>query len=195
MTDNYLYIIVALLPLSACMVVLQVNPYHALVVRGILGAVAALVYAVFGGADVALTEALVGTMLAITLYAVAVRSSMLMRLGVLANEEADADSSPSQNRHLQALLNDLRTMLSRHYMRLEIVTYPDAHTLQQALQQKEVHSICTPIPPESVNDTEAPPHYQTLTRVQRLHTLMQDELPPSTMQLSYVPHPANREAH
>ncbi|MCU0523715.1 MAG: DUF4040 domain-containing protein [Elainella sp. Prado103] len=82
-SNSYLYLIALLLPLSAAMVVFQTNPYHALVIRGILGAMAALVYALFGAADVALTEALVGTMLAITLYAVAVRSSMVMRLGVL----------------------------------------------------------------------------------------------------------------
>lgn len=82
MTDDvYLIAITALLPLTAVMLVLQVNPYQALVMRGILGAIAALVYALFGAADVALTEALVGTMLSITLYAVAVRSSMEMRLG------------------------------------------------------------------------------------------------------------------
>ena len=57
MNDFYLYVITALLPLSAGLTVLQVNPYHALVIRGILGAVAALVYAMFGAADVALTEA------------------------------------------------------------------------------------------------------------------------------------------
>ncbi len=61
--DLYVVAITALLPLTACMVVLQVNPYHALVIRGIFGAVAALVYALFGAADVGLTEALVGTML------------------------------------------------------------------------------------------------------------------------------------
>ena len=81
--DNYTYVIVALLPLVSLMLVFQTNPYQALVVRAILGAVAALVYAVLGGADVALTEALVGTMLAITLYVVAVRSSLVVRLGVL----------------------------------------------------------------------------------------------------------------
>ncbi|RMF69764.1 MAG: DUF4040 domain-containing protein [Cyanobacteria bacterium J069] len=84
--DEYVYAITALLPLSAAMLVLQVNPYHALVIRGILGAVAALVYTLLGAADVALTEALVGTMLAVTLYAVAVRSSMVLRLGVLKDE-------------------------------------------------------------------------------------------------------------
>lgn len=84
--DFYVVVITALLPLTAVMLVTQANPYHALIIRGILGAVAALVYALFGAADVALTEALVGTMLSITLYAVAVRSSLSLRLGVIAGE-------------------------------------------------------------------------------------------------------------
>ena len=65
--DSYIYAIMLLLPLSAAMVIVQGNPYQALIMRGILGAIAALVYAMLGGADVALTESLVGTMLAITL--------------------------------------------------------------------------------------------------------------------------------
>ncbi len=48
MIDSYVYVIIALLPLSAFILVFQVNPYHALVIRGILGAVAALVYGVLG---------------------------------------------------------------------------------------------------------------------------------------------------
>ncbi len=63
--DSYLYVMTALLPIAASMVVFQVNPYHALVIGGILGAIAALVYTVLGAADVALTEALVGTLLAL----------------------------------------------------------------------------------------------------------------------------------
>jgi putative multicomponent Na+:H+ antiporter subunit B len=70
MTELCLYAIAALLPLIASMLVFQSNPYNALILRGILGAVAALVYAILGAADVALTEALMGTLLAITLYAV-----------------------------------------------------------------------------------------------------------------------------
>ena len=38
--DSYIYGITALLPLAAAMLVFQVNPYHALVMRGILGATA-----------------------------------------------------------------------------------------------------------------------------------------------------------
>ncbi|MCP9848892.1 hydrogenase subunit MbhD domain-containing protein [Cyanobium sp. Morenito 9A2] len=72
----------ALLPLTALLTVSQRRPAQALVLRGMLGAVAALVYALMGAADVALTEALVGTLLATVLYAVALRSSMVLRLGL-----------------------------------------------------------------------------------------------------------------
>lgn len=68
--------IVALMPLTALLLVLQTNPYRALIVRGVLGALAALIYALLGAADVALTEALVGTLLSMTLYAIAIRSSL-----------------------------------------------------------------------------------------------------------------------
>ena len=74
--DVAIVIIVVLLPLTASLLVSQQNPYYALVIRGILGAIAALSYALLGAADVALTEALVGTMLSVTLYAIAIRSSM-----------------------------------------------------------------------------------------------------------------------
>lgn len=75
----------ALLPLSAILLVAQTNPYQTLVLRGLLGAVSALIYALLGAADVALTEALVGTLLSTTLYAVALRSSMVLRVAVPAD--------------------------------------------------------------------------------------------------------------
>jgi uncharacterized MnhB-related membrane protein len=73
--QTYLLAIVALMPMVGGLLVFQTSPYQALVLRGILGAIAALVYALFGAADVALTEALVGTMLSMTLYVVAIFSS------------------------------------------------------------------------------------------------------------------------
>jgi putative multicomponent Na+:H+ antiporter subunit B len=81
--DSYVYAIAILLPISAGMLISQTNPYNALVIRGILGALSALVYTILGAADVALTEALVGAFLATMLYAVAVRSSLVLRLGVV----------------------------------------------------------------------------------------------------------------
>ncbi|MBE9075727.1 DUF4040 domain-containing protein [Romeria aff. gracilis LEGE 07310] len=179
--DWYMVAIAALLPLTACMLVLQVNPYHALVIRGILGAVAALVYALFGAADVALTEALVGTMLSITLYAVAVRSSMSMRLGVL---EPQADPPES-------LLMALREVLRQHQMRLERVPYANLSALRAALEAQEIHAACIPglsVAQSMAEEESTPlsqadrlPHLQI--RVRRLHDIMQAELPPGQTRL------------
>jgi uncharacterized MnhB-related membrane protein len=214
--DFYVFAIAALLPLIVCLLVFQVNPYHALVIRGILGAVAALVYALFGAADVALTEALVGTMLSITLYAVAVRSSMSMRMGVLAGvfEDEPAASRAALKRpvphaatpnaiaeHITAnleqaypsdqLLATLRRMLSKHHMRLELVTYTNVEALQTALLEKEVHTTCVVLEPGSTRDTayaahaEAQPPFIIQTRIQRLYDIMQAELPPTAAGLTY----------
>jgi putative multicomponent Na+:H+ antiporter subunit B len=175
MTDSYLYFLVALLPIAGIMVVSQANPYHALVIRGILGAIAAMIYAVLGAADVALTEALVGNMLAITLYAVAVRSSLVMRLGILQNE---ADSEPPL---WAQLTHDLRTVLKKRHLRLEWVPYENLQSLQRALLDREVHGIC-----EVRSDSnEAAPHLITL-RVQRLHEILMNELPPKITHFSYL---------
>lgn len=191
MSDLYLYVIVALLPLSACMLVFQVNPYYALVVRGILGAVAALVYAVLGAADVALTEALVGTMLSITLYAVAVRSSLVMRLGVLQSASEGtphAEVAPLP----QAVMDPLRALLSKRHMRLEIVPYADPQALNQALAEKAVHAIFAEDSQEPVSAApQAWPAYRILTRIRRLSDLMQAELPSGTAQIALV-NPAER---
>lgn len=196
--ELYVYVIVALLPLTACMLVFQVNPYHALVIRGILGAVAALVYALLGAADVALTEALVGTMLSITLYAVAVRSSMSMRLGVLEpipdamSKGFLASTDGSHTLLTEPLLTDLRQVLSRYHMRLELVTYPSLQAMQTALEAKDIHAICTAPQSGALHESPRspalndPPSYHLQTRVQRLYTLLQGGLPLNGAKLSYI---------
>ncbi|MBD2187288.1 DUF4040 domain-containing protein [Pseudanabaena mucicola] len=113
--DGYVYAIAVLLPISASMLVFQTNPYKALVIRGILGAVSALVYTILGAADVALTEALVGAFLATMLQAVAVRSSLVLRLGVV--EE-------------MAIAHDLEEELNKLYL-------PFGQLGQKELQQPE----------------------------------------------------------
>lgn len=181
--DSSLYIIIALLPLVAGLLVCQVSPYKALIIRGILGAVAALVYAVLGAADVALTEALVGTMLAITLYAVAVRSSMVMRLGVL---EEDGESRDEQ------LMETLRTLLKPYQVRLERVTYPNWQALHQALMAKEIHGMCfrvgrSPHYLDAVGsmagDTSL---FHLAVRVRRLYELLGDGVQSATATIEYV---------
>jgi putative multicomponent Na+:H+ antiporter subunit B len=180
MNESYLYVIVALLPLTAAMVMLQSNPYHALVIRGVLGAMAALVYALLGAADVSLTEALMGTMLAVTLYAVAIRSSLVMRLGVIA-EETDAV--------LEQLKTQLQTVLNKRYMRLELVPYSDNQALQQALNDKEVHAVCI----RQEKDENLP--YKTTIRLPYLYDIFKNELTAENTILTCIETPKLEEKH
>jgi len=182
--DNSVYIIVALLPLVALTSVLQANPYQALVLRGILGAIAALIYAVLGAADVALTEALVGTMLAITLYVVAVRSSLVMRLGVLPTETETNDS-------LQELITQIRKVIHQYHLRLEIVEYPHLEALKGALQEKQIEAICTTHQEENLSQNQtavadSEPTYHTAIRVPRLYEIMEKELVFPDTTVTYV---------
>jgi putative multicomponent Na+:H+ antiporter subunit B len=205
MTDSYIYIIIALLPLTACMLVFQVNPYHALVIRGILGAVAALVYAVLGAADVALTEALVGTMLAITLYVVAVRSSLVMRLGILKDGTSEGSESLQDDGKagcdFEELIDNLRTTISKYHLRLELVTYPDRQALNQGLIEKKIHATLTKSEiwerddqKHTVGEDERQP-YQTAIGVRRLYEIMQSELSSSQTILTYVGAAKAQEKH
>lgn len=163
MEDSVLAVIVVLLPLTASLVVTQVNPYHALVMRGILGTIAALIYALFGAADVALTEALVGTMLSITLYAIAVRSSLSMRLGVIEGSPV-LDASSFEARQF---LQQVRQGLQPQHMRLELAAYGNAEQLEAALRDREVHSIAL----EPTSDGAA---YRLITRVPRLQDILSE---------------------
>ncbi|MEA5553364.1 DUF4040 domain-containing protein [Anabaena cylindrica UHCC 0172] len=178
MNDSYLYIIIALLPLTAGMLVTQVNPYHALVIRGVLGAVAALVDAVLGAGDVALTEALMGTVLSIALYAIAVRSSLVLRLGVIEDQLIEKN----QESNFQELINDFRSIFSKHYMRLEIVPYNSSKCLQKALTEKEVHATCASL----AQTDQAQETYQTAIRVQRIYNIIESELSSPNTTLTYI---------
>jgi putative multicomponent Na+:H+ antiporter subunit B len=183
--DSYVYAIAALLPLTAAMVVLQTNPYRALVVRGILGAIAALVYTVLGAADVALTEALVGTLLAITLYAIAVRSSLVLRLGVL-QEDVETAGDPSSDRisPFQQSMQDLRTIFNKYHLRVELVSYIDPKSLQQGLLDKEVHAICDRSQPDRLT-----------TRLRRIYEIVQAELPSFQILLKSIEPANSQESH
>lgn len=190
--DSYIYILTALLPLAACMVVVQVNPYHALVIRGILGAIAALVYSVFGAADVALTEALMGTMLAITLYAVAVRSSLVMRLGVLEEEKVESEGdvlkvelTVESPRDFNSLMNDFRRIFNKYYLRIEVVPFTCVEALHRALMEKEIHASCVPVLDSDAAGNAETKHYQTVTRILRLYDIMQPEISSINTSLDY----------
>ena len=185
MIESYVYVIIALLPLVALMLVFQVNPYHALVIRAILGAVSALVYAVLGAADVALTEALVGTMLAITLYAVAVRSSLVMRLGILKQGETETEG-------YFALIANIRKVINKYHLRLELVEYSDLQALELGLLRKEVHATCSKLEQLESDNKRT---YQTAVRVRHLFEIMETELMSPETTLTYITIPNMEDKH
>lgn len=158
--DGIMLAIAVLLPVSAGLVVVQRSPYQALVMRGILGGVAALVYALLGAADVALTEALVGTMLSITLYAVAVRSSLTLRLGILSNQ---TEHLTLPNGIEQALL----TAIAPYHLRLEIVPCP--------------HSGKPIIPNQAPQVVYDPASMTLITPIERLAEIFTAAIPPSQL--------------
>ncbi len=119
----------------------------------------------------ALTEALVGTLLAITLYAIAVRSSMVMRLAVLEETLTKVDGK------FNDFVANLRQILRKYCLRLEFVPYNDPEALHQALLSKEVHALCLVNPDQN--------SYQTTIRVKRLYDLIQRELVAPNIRLDY----------
>ena len=210
MIDKYIYVIVALLPLTSAILLFETNPYNALILRGILGGVAALVYAVLGAADVALTEALVGTMLAVTLYVIAVRSSLVMRLGIVkeklnANAELELvnttksqeilekDNSTSSDQvtsnklenqsdnYQEELLTNLKKVIKQYHLRLELVEYANSQALEQALIEKEVHAISS-----KRTESDNQPSYLTKIRIHRLFEILQTELTSPETSLKYI---------
>lgn len=192
-----LYVITALLPIAAMMVVFQTNPYHALVIRGMLGVIAALTYSVLGAPDVALTEALVGTLLAITLYAVAVRSSLVLILGM-----TQADMTHHQETaHFKTLLADLKSAFQPYSVRIKIQSYNDSQTLHQALTQQEIHAILEPVQAplpivpqldqnqetraESSRPSMLAKPFKILVRVSRVYDIMASSPISTAAQLTY----------
>lgn len=183
MIDSYLYIIIALLPLVSLMLVFQVNPYHALVIRAILGAIAALVYGVLGAPDVALTEALVGTLLAVALYIVSVRSSLVMRLGILVGDKGDV---------LEEIIPHLRKSIDKYHLRLDLVEYPHLEALESALMTKDIHATCIP---STQTSSESDRPYNLAIRVRRLFEILQEQLTSPATKLIYIALPNTEEKH
>jgi putative multicomponent Na+:H+ antiporter subunit B len=182
--DLVIYIIVGLLPLSAFLLVIQVNPYDALVVRCTMGAIAALVYSILGAGDVGLTEALMGTLLAISLYVIAVRSSLVMRLGVLKEDSSTINDSEKENL-FSSLIESFKSIIAKYYLRLELINYNDRDSLENALKAKDVHGILYP-------DNLEKNSYQTILRIERLYEIFTAQKSNFNSNLTYINYPENQ---
>ncbi len=189
-------IIIVLLPIAAVMLICQTNPYHALIIRGVLGAIAALIYAILGAGDVSLTEALMGTLLAITLYAITVRSSLVFRLGAIEGEAIAVEDGKAKG-NFSVLMADLKSVFKKHHMRVELVPYTNPQAMHRALMEKDIHAICTRKEEIEFDTLEyddrdrtipesAMPPYRTTTRIKRIYDIIQSEISSPEIILNYV---------
>lgn len=85
-----------LLPVLGILLIQSDSPINSLIYRSFLGSIAALIYALIGAPDVALTEVMVGTLLSSLIYIVTIRSCY--SIVVIVNR----DSPPSE--HVKNLL-------------------------------------------------------------------------------------------
>ena len=118
-------------------------------------------------------------------YAVTVRSSLVLRLGVI-EEGTESDAIPNDKTagHFKQLIEDIRTVFQKRHMRLELVPYATTQALERALMEKEVHAACSP-QDQLEHSGEAQP-YHTAIRVRRVYDIMQTELSSPGTTLTYV---------
>jgi putative multicomponent Na+:H+ antiporter subunit B len=147
--------IAALLAVSALITVWQRRPAYALLARGMMGGIAALLYAVLGAPDVALTEALMGTFLVVLLYAITVRATLVIRVAVLG---PPTDGAPS----CDPAVEPIRRVCHRHHLEVEFRTMSDPSAVGDALAAGEVDAAfgdpaqLAPHLPGDAGDSTAP---------------------------------------
>ena len=113
--------ITALLPLVSVLMVCQDNPYQALMLRGVFGSASTLLFVLLGAPDVALTEAMVGTLLSTTLYVIALRSSMTLRLEDRRSTAMEGATKGAMQRSVDAEAQVLRHWIQPLHLRLRLV--------------------------------------------------------------------------
>ena len=80
-----LFPIELILPVLGLLLIRTESPIRGLIYRSFLGSIAALIYAVVGAPDVALTEVLVGTLLSAILYIITIRACYTVLIVVPEN--------------------------------------------------------------------------------------------------------------
>ena len=80
-----------LLPILAILLIQSESPINSLIYRSFLGSIAALIYALVGAPDVALTEVMVGTLLSSLIYIVTIRACYSIVIVVDKNSPIDSE--------------------------------------------------------------------------------------------------------
>ena len=92
-----------ILPLLGVLLIRTQSPIRGLIYRSFLGSIAALIYAVVGAPDVALTEVLVGTLLSAILYIITIRACYT----IIIIKAEEYELSVDQKLHIEELFQAL----------------------------------------------------------------------------------------
>ena len=92
-----------LLPVLGILLIRSSSPINSLIYRSFLGSIAALIFALVGAPDVALTEVMVGTLLSSLLYIVTIRSCY----SVIVIIDKNASLSPGNKDYLKSIFGEL----------------------------------------------------------------------------------------
>jgi len=92
-----------ILPILGLLLIKTQSPIRGLIYRSFLGSIAALVYAIVGAPDVALTEVLVGTLLSTILYIITIRACY----SITIIKADDYDLSLDLKLHIEELFKEL----------------------------------------------------------------------------------------
>ena len=99
------------LPILGVLLIRTQSPIRGLIYRSFLGSLAALLYAIFGAPDVALTEVLVGTLLSSILYIITIRACY--SAVIVVSEDVEIP---------QAIMDHLKSMFSE--LKMNVVLQP-----------------------------------------------------------------------
>ena len=92
-----------ILPILGVLLIRTKSPIRGLIYRSFLGSIAALIYAVVGAPDVALTEVLVGTLLSAILYIITIRACYT----VIIIKEENYELNSEVRRYIEDLFQEL----------------------------------------------------------------------------------------
>ena len=92
-----------LLPILGILLIRSYSPINSLIYRSFLGSIAALIFALTGAPDVALTEVMVGTLLSSLLYIVTIRSCY----SIIVIFDVNNPPSTEENSYFKSIFDEL----------------------------------------------------------------------------------------
>ena len=126
-----------LLPILGVLLIRSVSPINTLIYRSFLGSIAALLYALVGAPDVALTEVMVGTLLSSLLYIVTIRSCYTVV--IIRDEKSEPDDKTDAQ--LKSIFDELKLSINFQYERLSSNIVQDIKFLHSSSMSGSPHAI------------------------------------------------------